>query len=81
MRKMTITLPDKLADQFARRVPARERTRFIAEALSEKLIRRKRLLIRACEIANRNSEVVSLERDLGILQDEMPEPWIDAPAQ
>jgi len=79
MRKMTLTLPDKLADQFAKRVPARERSRFISEALSEKLIRRERRLIRACEIANRNPDVASLERDLDMQQDGILKCWAGAP--
>jgi ubiquinone biosynthesis protein UbiJ len=81
MRKMTFTLPDRLADQFVKRVPARERSRYIAEALSEKLTKRERRLIRACEIANNNPDVASLEQDLDMLQDEILEPWTDAPAR
>lgn len=79
MRKMTFTLPDQLADQFVKRVPARERSRYIAEALSEKLTKRERRLIRACEIANNNPDVASLEQDLDMPQD--LEPWTDAPSR
>jgi hypothetical protein len=65
MRKMTFTLPDQLADQFVKRVPARERLRYVAEA---------------CEIVNSSPDVASIEQDLDILQDEILEPWTDAPA-
>ena len=81
MRKMTFTLPDQLVDQFVKRVPARERSRYVAEALSEKLTKRERRLIRACEIANNNPDIASLEQDLDMLQDDILEPWTDAPAR
>ena len=81
MRKMTFTLPDQLADQFVKRVPARERSRYVAKALSEMLTKRDRRLIRACEIANNNPDIASLEQDLDMLQDEILEPWTDAPAR
>lgn len=81
MRKMTFTLPDQLADQFVKRVPAQERSRYVAEALTEKLTKRERRLIRACEVANNSSDIASLEQDLDMLQDDMMEPWTDAPAR
>jgi muconolactone delta-isomerase len=81
MRKMTFTLPDELADQFVKRVPARERSRYMAEALSEKLTRRERRLIRACEIANRNPDVAFIEHDLDMQQDDILEPWAGAQAR
>jgi len=80
-RKVTFTLPDQLVDQFVKRVPARERSRYVAEALSEKLTKREHRLIRACEIANNNPEIVSLEQDLDMLQHEILELWTDAPAR
>ena len=80
-RKVTFTLPDQLVDQFVKRVPARERSRYIAEALSEKLTKRERRLIRACEIANNSPDIASLEQDLDMLQDDIREPWTDAPAR
>ena len=80
MRKMTFALPDQLADQFVKRVPARERSRYVAEALSEKLTKRERRVIRACKIANNNPDIASIEQDLDILQDEILEPWTGASA-
>ena len=80
-RKMTFTLPDDLADHFVKRVPAQERSRYVAEALSEKLTKRERRLMRACEIANQSLDIASLEQDLDLLQDDILEPWTDAPAR
>jgi hypothetical protein len=53
----------------------------VAKALSEKLARRERRLIRACEIANHNPDVASIEHDLGMQQDDILETWADAPAR
>jgi metal-responsive CopG/Arc/MetJ family transcriptional regulator len=79
-RKMTFTLPDDLASSFARRVPARERSRYIAEALADKLAEREKRLIQACEIANQDSQVREIELEIDALTDAMQEPWEDASA-
>ena len=81
MRKMTFTLPDQLVDEFVRRVPAPDRSRYVAEALAEKLTKRERRVIRACKIANNNPDIASIEQGLDMLQDEILEPWTDAPAR
>jgi ubiquinone biosynthesis protein UbiJ len=78
---MTFTLPEDLAAQFAGRVPARERSRYVAAALAEKLTERERRLIRACELANQDAEVAAIESDFDSLPDEMTETWTDAPAR
>ncbi len=78
-RKMTFSLPRDLAAQFARRVPARERSRYVAEALADKLKERERVLVRACEVANRDRKVRALEQELDGLRDEIGESW-DNPA-
>lgn len=56
-KKMTFVLPEPLAAQLIKRVPSRERSRYIAEALAVKLAAREQDPIRACEIANGDSEV------------------------
>ena len=66
-RKMTFTLPEELAVRFARRVPARKRSRYLAEALAEKLTERDRQLVRACEIANHDPEVRAIENEFALL--------------
>jgi ubiquinone biosynthesis protein UbiJ len=80
-RKMTFTLPDDLAISFTRRVPARDRSRYVADAIADKLAERERRLIQACEIANQDTDVREIERDFDRLSDAMPEPWEDAQAR
>ena len=80
-RKMTFTLPPDLAAKFLRRVPARDRSRYVADALAEKLAEREKRLIRACEIVNRDPGVREVEKELDALQDEIAEPWEDAPSR
>ncbi len=74
-QKVTFSLPKALMAQFARQVPPRQRSRYVAEALAAKLQARTRLLARACEIANRSRQIQLLERDLDALRDELAEPW------
>jgi ribosome-binding protein aMBF1 (putative translation factor) len=74
-QKVTFSLPKTLVAQFTRRVPARQRSRYVAEALAWKLKERDQLLARACEVANRSSHLRALERELGALADEITEPW------
>jgi metal-responsive CopG/Arc/MetJ family transcriptional regulator len=74
-RKMTFTLPEDLARRFVNRVPARNRSRYLSEALAEKLGERERRLIRACEIANQDPEVRTIEEQLDSLRDDIAEPW------
>jgi hypothetical protein len=76
-RKMTFSLPDDVASTFTRRVPARDRSRYVAEAIAEKLAEREKRLILACEIANQDPDVREIERDFDALTDAMPEPWED----
>jgi hypothetical protein len=80
-RKMTFTLPGELASSFTRRVPARERSRYVADAIAEKLAEREKRLILACDIANQDPEVREIELEFDALTDAMPEPWEDAPAR
>ncbi len=80
-RKMTFSLPDELAASFTRRVPARDRSRYVADAIAEKLAEREKRLILACEIANQDPEVREIEQEFDALTDAMPQPWEDAPAR
>ena len=74
-RKMTFSLPKELATQFTRRVPPRDRSRYVAEALALKLQHRDRELAHACDVANRSRQVRDVERDFEALPDETTEPW------
>lgn len=77
-QKVTFSLPKDLVRRFASRVPARQRSRYVAEALSAKLSERELMLARACEIVNGNRAVRALERDWEVLTGEIKEPWDDA---
>ena len=72
---MTFTIPEDLALQFVRRIPARERSRYLADALSEKLAARERVLIEACKSANSDPEVRAIEKEFDAITDEAAEPW------
>ena len=78
---MTFTLPDHLAAQFVKKVAARNRSRYLAQALAQKLHERDRRLIRACEVANRDPEVQAIEKEFDAISEEFREPWSDAKAR
>jgi hypothetical protein len=80
-RKMTFTLPEDLAARFTKRVPARDRSRYVAAALAEKLSQREKRLIRACEIVNGDPAVREIEKELDSLNDPIAEPWENAPTR
>jgi metal-responsive CopG/Arc/MetJ family transcriptional regulator len=80
-RKMTFTLPEDLATRLTKRVSARNRSRYVAVAIAEKLAEREKRLIRACEIVNADPEVRKIEKEFDALEDPIPEPWDDAPAR
>ncbi len=75
MRKLTFSVPEPLAAQFLRRVASRDRSRFVSEALAALLEERDAQLIRACEMANQDLDVVELEKEFDGIGDEMAEPW------
>lgn len=78
---MTFTLPDELAEQFVKTVAARRRSRYMAQALAQKLRERDRELIRACEVANRDPEVQSIENEFDAIPEEFREPRRSATAR
>ena len=75
IRKMTFSVPEPLALQFLRRVPSRDRSRFVSEALAARLRDRDLELVRACETANQDLDVAEIEKDFDAIHDEMAEPW------
>jgi hypothetical protein len=75
VRKMTFSIPEPLAAQFLRRVPSRDRSRFVSEALAARLRERDLELIRACDVANQDPDVAEIEKEFDDLRDEMAEPW------
>lgn len=77
-RKLTFTLPQDLAVQFLRRVPASLRSQYVASAIAAKLQEREEQLIRACEVANNSAEAREIETSFDALADEsdhVQEPW------
>ena len=78
---MTFTLADVLADRFVKKVAARKRSRYLAQALAQKLQERDRQLIRACGVANRDPEVRAIEREFDAISEKIREPWSDAQAR
>lgn len=76
---MTFSLPTNLAAPFVKRVSARDRSRYVAEALAAKLRERDRMLARAAEVANRSRRVRAIEQEFDRLGSEPEEPWDDAP--
>ena len=78
-QKMTFNLPKDLAAQLLRRVPARQRSRYVAEALAEKLKERDRQLARACDVVNRSRDIRAIEREFDAIEERIEEPW-DEPA-
>ncbi len=74
-------MPDELAATFTKRVPARDRSRYVAEAIADKLAEREKRLILACEIANQDPELREIEKEFDAFTDAMPEPWEDAAAR
>ena len=73
-RKMTFTLPSQLAERFVKNVPARERSRYLSQALAEKLAAREKRFVRACEVANQDAETLTIEQEFGEMPDETIEP-------
>jgi ubiquinone biosynthesis protein UbiJ len=83
-RKMTFTIPDDVAARFLRRVPARDRSRYVAEAIAARLREREERMIQACEAANQGAEVLAVEQDWDALADpadRIEEPWHNGPAR
>jgi len=74
---MTFSLPEALARTLLRRVPARERSKFLAQALEKSLREKEADLARACVSANRDSSGGALEKQWDQVQDEIEEPWVD----
>jgi len=78
IRKMTFSLPEGLVTRFLRRVPARGRSRYVAQALTDRLAEQDRQLIHACAVANQDPALSELEDELDVLASEGLEPWSDA---
>ena len=80
-RKMTFSLPEELATRLVKRVPARERSRFLAQVLEKSLSEEDDALIRACLTANQDPDVKAIEQEWDEIRDAIEEPWSDTPAR
>jgi hypothetical protein len=78
---MTFTLPDDIAGQLLKRVPARDRSRYVSDAIAAKLHDRSRRLSHSCDVANGIADVLAIEQEWEALTDSMAEPWTDGPAR
>ena len=78
---MTFTVPGELAQLLLRRIPSRERSAYVSEAIAAKLQAMDESLIRACEAVNREIDVAAIEQEWESLQDRVVEPWQDAQAR
>jgi stage V sporulation protein SpoVS len=77
-RKMTFSIPESLASEFLKSVPAREWSNYGAEAVAARLRKQDKALIRACEIANRDQDVLAIEREFDAIDVDIAELWIGA---
>lgn len=80
-RKMVFSLPETLAAELIRSVAARDRSRYVAEALRARLRAQDEALAMACDVANRSEDVLSIERELDAVPSHIVEPWTDAPSR
>jgi Arc/MetJ family transcription regulator len=80
-RKMTFSLPDALAAELVKCVAARDRSRYVADALRARLSARDEELALACDVANRSADVRSIEREFDAIQGDIVEPWTNAPSR
>jgi hypothetical protein len=69
-RKLTFTLPPELAAEFLRRVPASQRSQYVATAIADKLREREAQLVRACQAANNCADVRDIENSFDALADD-----------
>jgi len=76
---MTFSIPEPLAREFLRNVPPRERSSYVAEAVAARLRKEDDALTRACEIANRDEDLLAIEQEFEIISSDIAEPWTNAP--
>jgi hypothetical protein len=80
-RKMTFSIPADLASQLVKRVPARDRSRFLAKALEKSLQEEEQALVRSCRLANQDPEVAVIEQEWDQIGDQVEEPWSESSPQ
>jgi hypothetical protein len=78
VRKMTFSLPIDLANRLLKRVPARDRSRFLAQSLEKSLREDEESLIRSCLLANQDPEGKAIEQEWDEVRDAIEEPGWEA---
>jgi len=66
---MTFSFPEKLAAQLAQRIPTRQRSRYVADAVAARLAEQDRELHEAAAIVNACADIRLLEKELDALPD------------
>jgi len=77
-RKMTFSIPVDLTSQLLKRVPARDRSRFLAKALEKSLREEEQALVRSCRLANQDPEVTAIEQQWDQIGAQIEEPWSES---
>jgi hypothetical protein len=80
-RKMTFSIPESVAKDLLRTVAARNRSRYVADALAARLKAEETMLARACEIANASEDIRAMEQEFDAISTDIAEPWTDASAR
>jgi hypothetical protein len=78
---MTITLPEALVQQLVRRISPRERSKYVAAALIEKLSAGDRVLLQSCQAANKDPEVRAIEKEFDAITDDAAESEAGTPTR
>ena len=76
-RKMTFFIPDEIAVESLRHVPARDRSRYVADALARSPRGGQEELASACDMANQDADVLMIEREFDGVSGDIAEPWKD----
>ncbi len=76
--KMTFTIPEDIAGRLLRSVAARDRSRYVSQAIADRLRQREESLIRACDSANAEADVLAIEKEWDAFSEPVNEPWNDA---
>ena len=80
-RKMTFSLPESLAVELLKTVASRNRSRYVAAALAQRLKADQADLARACDIANSSEDVHAIEQEFDAICPDIAESWTDAPVR
>ena len=75
---MTFSIPEGVAAELLKKVPSRDRSRYVTDALVDKMRTRNEALARACDAANQEEDILAIEREFEAISTDIAEPWIDA---